>query len=363
MKVALLNSCRYLGGAELWQIRLAKFLAAQKDEVKFLVKPGRFADLVKKEGFASVSIPMAFDLDIFSICKIFRELKSFQPDAVIFNDQRDLRLGVLAASRAKVPLKIQRKGWSFLKGSFRDRFYYSRVDYVAAVSKDIEHLFKEKLNMGDSRLYYLPNGVSLDRFQNLDPLALRKKISASPDEILLGMAGRLEKQKRQADLIRAAQILTRRGHKVRVILAGEGKARQSLEKLALNIGVAQLVSFLGFVEKVEEFLVGLDIFVFCSEQEGMPNAVLEAFAAARPVVAAEIAGVRELIENGKSGLLYSAGDVDALAGLIERLIQDPALRGNLASAARHAVEEKVAERKIFLGFREWLSQKLKEKQK
>ena len=72
-------------------------------------------------------------------------LREFSPDVVLFNDQRDLRLGVIAAGLAGVPLKLQRKGWSFLKGSARDRFYYNRLDAVACVSHDIEKLFADKL--------------------------------------------------------------------------------------------------------------------------------------------------------------------------------------------------------------------------
>ena len=361
MKIALANSCRFLGGAEFWQVRFAKFLKSQGDEVGIFLRPGKFADLVKQEGFAPVEMKMTSDVDIFSLLRFRSALKSFGPDAIIFNDQRDMRLGVLAAGMAKAPLKIQRKGWSYLKGSFRDKFYYNRLDYVACVSEYIEQLFMEKTNLDKSRLYYLPNGVALERFQNADGSALRKTLGTGSDEIILGMAGRLERQKRQADLIRAAKILSGRGLKLRVVFAGEGKERPALEQLAKELEMTAQVQLLGFVEKIEDFFAGLDIFIFCSEWEGMPNAVLEAMACGKPVVAANIPGVKELIKHEKTGLLYMPADVNALASRVERLVKDKPFAAGLGRAARAEIEENYNERKIFLGFREWLDQKVKDK--
>ena len=115
------------------------------------------------------------------------------------------------------------------------------------------------------------------------------------------------------------------------------------------------------MDKIEEFLRGLDIFVFCSEWEGMPNAVLEAMASGKPVVATDIEGVRELIEDGKSGLLYQAGDVDALARCIERLIQDREYAERLGEFAWRRVEEKFSEQRIFEEFRNRLIGALKDR--
>jgi glycosyltransferase involved in cell wall biosynthesis len=347
-----------VGGAELWQVRFAKFLQAQGDQVYFFLRPGKFAELVEKRGFELSRIQMGFDLDPVGIFELYRGFKKFRPEVVIFNDQRELRLGVISAGLARVPLKVQRKGFSFLKGSLRDRLYYGRLDYVVAVSRAIEELYREKLGMGSERLIYLPNGVNLDRFDKVDGKALRKKLGIADDEILIGMAGRLERQKRQGDLIRAGKLLVERGYKIRVALAGEGRDRQSLARLATGIGMDKRVAFLGFLDSIEEFLAGLDIFVFCSEWEGMPNTVLEAMAAGRPVVAADIAGVREVIEHGKNGLLYEAGKVEELAERVESLIRDRGRAERMGAEARATISERFDERKIFLDFLGWLRKKV-----
>ncbi len=345
----------------MWQVRFAKFLVAQGNQVHFFLRSGKFDELVEKQGFELSRIQMGFDLDPVGIFELWRGLKKFRPEAVIFNDQRELRIGVISAGLARVPLKVQRKGFSFLKGSLRDRMYYKRLDYVVAVSRAIEELYRDKLGMGPERLWYLPNGVNLDRFAKVDGEALRKKLGAGDAEILIGMAGRLEWQKRQGDLIRAGKILIGRGHNIRVALAGEGRDRQSLARLAADIGMDKRVAFLGFLDSIEEFLTGLDIFVFCSEWEGMPNTVLEAMAAGRPVVAADIAGVREVIEHGKNGLLYEAGKAEELAERVESLIKDRARAEQLGQAARATISERFDERKIFREFLGWLRKKVETK--
>jgi glycosyltransferase involved in cell wall biosynthesis len=162
-------------------------------------------------------------------------------------------------------------------------------------------------------------------------------------------------------MIRAAKFLVRRGHKIKVVLAGEGRDRQMLENIAAELNLKDVVSFLGFVEKMEDFYAGLDIFVFCSEWEGMPNSVLEAMASGKPVVAADIPVVRELIEDGKSGLIYPARNVADLAELIERIIRDPELASKLSQAAIERVAQNFDERKIMAGFREELKTRRKSK--
>jgi len=231
MKIAFLNSCRYIGGAELWQIRFARWLASQGEEVRFFLRPGKFSELVKKEGFELKEVPMRFDLDLASIFKIYLELKKFSPHICLFNDQRDLRLGAPACFLAKTPLVIHLKGSSYLKGSFRDKLYYRLVDYVICITNEIKELFKNKLKMKQDKLVYIPNGVNIKEFSPSFHSKLRSQIGAQNDEVILGTSARLVRLKRQADLLRAGKDLLERGWKIRIALAGEGKLKDELKEL------------------------------------------------------------------------------------------------------------------------------------
>jgi len=359
MRVVLANSVRELGGEEVWEVRFAKFLLANQDQVRFFVRPGKFSEVVKKEGFSVVEFPMRFDWDIFAIKKFQKELKNFQAELVMFNARRDFRIGVIGAGWAGVPLKIKRS-W-FLKSSIWDKFYYNRVDYVVCLSKNIESLFKKKLGLSPNKIFYLPNGAQLERFEKVDGSRFRNQLGIKQDELLIGISARLEKHKRQADLIQAGKILVEKGYKIKIAFAGDGKNRASLEKLVDELRMREFVRFLGFVERIEEFLLSLDLFVFCSEFEGMPLAVLEAMASAKPIITTSLPGIIEIIEDGKDGLFYSVGDINQLAEKIELLIKDKNLREKIAQSARDRVEKEFSETKLFEQFRQWLDRKLMEK--
>jgi glycosyltransferase involved in cell wall biosynthesis len=118
------------------------------------------------------------------------------------------------------------------------------------------------------------------------------------------------------------------------VVAGEGEERTRLEQQVRSSGLADCFTFPGVVGDIPRFLAGLDVTVLCSRSEGMPNAVLEYMAAARPIVATAVGAVPELIEDGVHGLLVPPGDDVRLALAIELLLTRPALAHRLGQAAR-----------------------------
>lgn len=123
-------------------------------------------------------------------------------------------------------------------------------------------------------------------------------------------------------------------------IAGDGPDREMLEEKAKSLGLSHRVRFLGYrsQSQVRELLSGTDVFVLSSFAEGVPVVLMEAMAAGVPVVATCIAGIPELVQHERSGLLVSPGDVDATANSIRRLLEDADLRNNFAVAGREKVE-------------------------
>jgi glycosyltransferase involved in cell wall biosynthesis len=120
---------------------------------------------------------------------------------------------------------------------------------------------------------------------------------------------------------------------VYLICAGEGSARPRLEARARALGIAERVRFIGHVDDVRPLLAAADIVVSASDSnEGVPQALAQALAMERPVVATAVGSVAELVQHEVTGLLVPPQDVPALAGAIERMLLDPSLAA--ASAAR-----------------------------
>lgn len=153
--------------------------------------------------------------------------------------------------------------------------------------------------------------------------------------------GRLVPEKGQATLIKAFKQVREAAHDVDLILVGSGPGTADLMRLAAQLDVSEHVIFAGAVGQDEIELYYATASVFCSSSfsEGIPVVLMEALAYGRPVVATAIAGVRELIHDGETGLLVSPGRVDELAGAIGRLLDDEELSRRLADRGREYVAQ------------------------
>ncbi len=147
---------------------------------------------------------------------------------------------------------------------------------------------------------------------------------------------RLAPPKDQETLVRAAAVLFRR-RTFRLRLAGDGPLRRPLEALAGELGLDACVEFLGPVgaEERRRLLSRAAVFVCATEEEGCPLAVLEAMAAARPIVASRAPGITGVLEDGQTAILVPPRSPAALAGAIEALLDSPAQALQLGRAARH----------------------------
>ena len=151
--------------------------------------------------------------------------------------------------------------------------------------------------------------------------------------------GRLVPEKGQAVLLEALALLAARGRRVALRLAGEGPERGALEGLAERLGVGAQVSFLGAVgqEQIGALYESASIFCLASFAEGVPVVLMEAMAMGLPVVSTRIAGIPELIEDGRTGLLVAPGRADELAQALERLLSAPEFGRELAASGREKV--------------------------
>ena len=150
---------------------------------------------------------------------------------------------------------------------------------------------------------------------------------------VIGSIGRLGAEKRFDVLLRAAAKVSPRPV---VVLAGDGRSRAELERLADQLGVT--LYLLGHRDDVRDVYQALDVFVQSSDTEGIPNAVLEAMAMEVPIVTTDVGGTREIVEDGKLGLLVPMRDPEATARAIRRTCKDAVGRRNRVTAARARVE-------------------------
>ena len=138
------------------------------------------------------------------------------------------------------------------------------------------------------------------------------------EDFVLGAAGRLTHQKGFDALLRAVARARHLAPSLRLLIAGRGEERASLDSLRHELGLYEVVRLVGTQSDMRSFYELLDLFVLPSRWEGLPYTLLEAMATAKPSVASDVSGARDLIRHGENGWLVPVGDEGALAdGLIE----------------------------------------------
>ncbi len=198
-------------------------------------------------------------------------------------------------------------------------------------SRQVRDYIAEVYGAPAPRTTVVYNAIDLDRFQ---PAAEPR----TPRAPLVVMVGRLVAQKNPLLFVAAAAALRERSPTVRFRLIGDGPQRATIEAAVRAAGLGDAVELAGERRDVPELLQDADLFWLTSDWEGLPNAVLEAMAAGLPVVATDVGGTGELIDEGLEGYVVRAGDRDAIVARSLEILADPARLAAMRVAARARAE-------------------------
>jgi glycosyltransferase involved in cell wall biosynthesis len=214
------------------------------------------------------------------------------------------------------------------------------MDQLIAVSKSIERKIADEHRTGAPvRLIY--NGVDLQRYDHQDPCCtLPDEYGMEAGSQIVGVVARLEPEKGHQTLIEAWPHVLRSVPDAYLLIVGEGSRRDFLESLAQTKKVAHRVVFTGRRDDIPAVTAALDVAVLPSWREAQGLSILEAMALSRPVVASDVGGIPEMIEDGVTGLLVPHDDPPALAAAIVRLLKDHQLADTLARAGHDLVHDR-----------------------
>lgn len=289
--------------------------------------------------------------DIRALVSLYRIMRRESPDIVHLHLLKARLLGGMAAKLAGVPMIVETFHGNLFRG------YYSRVmtwlllkaerliargvmHRVVALSEGQKQELMEYGICPPSKIRVIPLGLDLRRFAESSRLAgeLRTELGVPPHTILLGAIGRLVPIKGLTYLLSAVDRL-RRSSKTdfRLLIVGDGPLRATLERQVSDLGLQDKVRFLGWRFDLERVYADLDIVVLSSLNEGTPVCLLEAMAAGKAVVATEVGGVPELVDDGRTGLLVAPRNVEAMVQAIARYAADPDLRRRTGERGRESV--------------------------
>jgi len=213
---------------------------------------------------------------------------------------------------------------------------------VVAVSEPIRQTLIAR-GASPASIRRIPNGIDDRQFARNEAMrrATRQSLGIPDSTVVVGALGRLEPVKR-FDVLLRAMAAVRVPAPTLLVIAGDGSCRAALESQANALGLSDRTRFLGHRDDVQEIHQALDLYVQSSDSEGIPNAVLEAMAVETPVVATDVGGTNEIIDDGVHGLLVPAADPEALARAIRDTITDAGATAARVRAARRRIEQELS---------------------
>lgn len=221
------------------------------------------------------------------------------------------------------------------------RWLNRRFDRIVAPSAAILDVLVREDGVDPDHCLCIPNGVDTQRYAPLEPAqraTLRSQFGFAGDELVVGCAARLWDVKRHQDLVRGFARAHQHEPRARLVLVGSGPERPAIERLVAELGLGDVVSLLGARTDLDRILPAFDIFALTSSSEGLSNAILEAQSCALPVLATNVGGNPELVDE-RCGVLVPPFDPAAIADALAALFADPDRRAQMGAMGRARVEK------------------------
>lgn len=261
------------------------------------------------------------------------------------HDYKSNLLGLVLARLWPMRLVTTAHGWT--RETWRTRLYYHldrwamrRYDRVLAVSPLLATQCRDG-GVDPDRLAYVPNGIELaDYVQHHEPAEARQALGIAPDHFAIGVVGRLSAEKGVDRALHCLAALRENYPHARLHIIGDGPRRAALHALAASLKIEPHVTFWGWQAKPRRLFEAMDMLLLPSHTEGAPNVVLEAMALGVPVAATEVGAVREMLNDGRCGVVLPVNDTLRWPALIAPLIVSDARRRMLAEQAATRVAQK-----------------------
>jgi len=337
-----------IGGAEVLLLDLARGLADSNYDVFVAYStPGPLIQEFKSMDIPLYHLPRTSRIDPVLLWRITKLICQTRPHILHTHLFKSDFHGRIAGWMCRVPgvistlhnqdywAKNRMLGW--LYGTTANF-----VDCLIAVSDEVRDFHIANTKIPAEKVLTILNGVNVDKFSKTNQLGqeFRSQLSIQSDTPLIGIVGRLLPQKDHLNFLRAAKIVNQSLPGARFLVVGDGELREVLEAEAQNLGIAQEVMFCGIRRDIPAVMAAIDVLVFSSLWEGLPVALLEGMASARPVVATAVGGIPSVLEDRQSGILVPVGNSEKLASACLEILSDPVLASQMGIAGRRRVESK-----------------------
>ena len=343
----------------------------QRVSVICLERRGDLADLATAAGATVILLGKRSGITPDLVGRIQSTFRHLRPTVVHCHQSGALLYAGPAARRERVPVVVHTEHINNLAKplTFGRRLRARLLWRIAArsaarffcVSEDIVAAARGVVPA--QKLVVIHNGINVCDFGGTEYRdRLRLELGVPVGAKVIGTLGRLNEVKCQDLLIRAFATI-RKTANVHLLLVGDGPRREVLQSLVRELQLTECVHFAGYQPEPQRYLQAMDIFALTSRLEGLPLAILEAWASNLPIVVSRVGGIPKLVDNGRNGILFDSGDQSELEAAITRLLNDPQGADRIARAGLSHVRSCFDSRRMALDYELHYRTLLQEKEK
>lgn len=285
--------------------------------------------------------------DIRALFELRRLLRTELPAVLHTHNPKPGVLGRIAGRLARVPVVVNTQHGLYAQPTdrLRRKLPVYVLERLAAAfghqelvqnQEDVETLVRT-LKVPRRKVTWLGNGIDLARFEGdrSSRAAVRAEWGVADDDVVIGVVGRLVREKGFAEIVSAARLLRERGVTAPIVVVGpaDPDKRDGLDDAALQSAAALGIHFVGRRSDMPQCYAAMDIFLTATHREGFPRAAMEASASGLPIIATDIRGCRQVVDDGVTGVLVPVRDASALAAATQQLVGDSEARRRMGEAA------------------------------
>jgi glycosyltransferase involved in cell wall biosynthesis len=347
-KITVLQLCEHFGGKEASLHGVARSFqwwipAFDSSQFRILLCSRKGRDKAAEEMESSGLSPLYLGygkMDPRNLLRLLKILKSEKVDIIHAHGYGASTWGRIAGLLTKTPVIVHERCNTLTVPLYQRPMEWVLgrfTKYALAVSESSRQFCIAKRHMRPEAVHTLYNGILLEDIPSVDKLwklEFRRERGLKDDDILIGIVGRLESHKGHIDAFRALQQIIAEIPNLHMWILGDGTYSETLHNYVKDNNLEQHVDFLGFRRDVRKIIQCFDIQVFPSHMEGTPNTLFEAIAVGNAIIASTTDGQGEILEQGKTALLFEPGDCENLARLIGQLIADKQMQASLRTASK-----------------------------
>ncbi|HLV31551.1 MAG TPA: glycosyltransferase [Chitinispirillaceae bacterium] len=337
-----------MGGLQKVIVNICRNIDKSKFDISVLClrKKGAFSTEIEQLGVPVTIIPQKqAGTDYFTFLKIARFFKQNKPDVVHTHNTQPLIEGGIAALISGVKRVIHTDHAKIYPDRRRymiaEWFISHFVSKIVGVSDYTSRELHEYERISRSKITTILNGIDPVFFSiNINKINKKKEFDILSKGPILGIISRLITIKGIGNLLKSMPAIIKNHPDSCLIVAGDGPSKHDLMKQTISLGIVKNVLFIGPRSDIAQLLKLFDILVLPSLKEGLPMILLEAMAAECPIIASNVGGIPEIIENKINGLLVEPGNIADLTKAILGLLADPLLRKTIIHNNISAVHKK-----------------------